>query len=194
MRKSLALLVGCALVLGGAYFASKTLVSEVPTPAPVGVATVVSPPPDVNTPAVLAPAQRYDPDREAQQAALRAPRQGPLQPVNAYPTPGDPRLAEANAPPPVADVTPSPYQGESKELDYAELLLTEPSSDPERLLSAYEVLSRCAEQEPNNQRCQEGLALAKSRLSPPAAKVLKPVGHALETEPPHLLRPASQSK
>lgn len=192
MRTSVILGVGSVLVLAGAYFASKLLVGDV---APPPVASVVSPPPDVMQPVFAPPPQRpQSATREQLEAAMAARRQGALQTVNANPNPGFPRLADPNPAPAAADPAPSPFQGVSKELDYAELLLAEPNPDPERLRSAHDVLARCVEQEPTNQRCQAGLALAKTRLFPPAATERKPPNPTLQTEPPHLLRPALQPK
>jgi len=193
MRTSVILIVGCCVVLGGAFFASRALVSEVPVPttAPVGMKTIVVAPSEVGaanpapTPAPGPPA-----DSAAHQAML-APHQGLLQPVNVNAAPGYPRALEPAAPP--ADVATSPFKGESKELDYAERLLADPTPDPEKLQSAHEVMSRCAEQEPDNKRCQDGLALARRLLLSGAGTTqLKPAAPTLQTDPPH--RPALHPK
>ena len=53
---------------------------------------------------------------------MAGPRQGPLMPVNKAPV--MPHAVDpAPAPAPIEEVAPSPFQGESKELDYAELML-----------------------------------------------------------------------
>lgn len=194
MRTSVILVVGCCVVLGGAFLASRMLVSEVPVPPPaqVGVLTMIAPPPEVSAqPPPPASAPTSPSDRAAHEAML-APHQGLLQPVN--PAPGYPRMVEAPVAAPPSDVATSPYKGESKELDYAELLLTDPTPDPEKVKSAYEVMSRCADQEPDNQRCQEGLALAKKLLSGPSTTQLKPAAPTLQNQPPHLVRPALHPK
>lgn len=188
MRPSVILGVGSVLVLLGAYFGSKLLVSDVPTPS-ASVATVVSPPPDVTQPVSPPPAPR--PGARSPEAMI-AERQGPLRPVVA--SPGYPRLAEGNTAPLAADVPASPFQGESKELDYAEALLAEPTPDPARLRSAHEVLTRCVEQEPANRRCQDDLALARQRLFPLPPSQREAGNPTLQTEPPHLIRPGLQPK
>ena len=92
--------------------------------------------------------------------------------------------------PVVAEVAPSPFQGDSKELDYAEALLAEANPGLERLVSAHAVLDRCVAQEPANQRCLKALAIAQSRLGGRAASERKPAAPTLK-EPMPLIRPAS---
>ena len=193
MRTTTILVVGCALVLGGAFFASRMLVSEVPPPSQVNVLTMVSPLPEVSAaPPATAPAP-LSPDRAAQEAAMTAPHQGLLQPVKPVAAPGFPRAVEAPTAAP-ADLAKSPFRGESKELDYAELLLTDPTPDPEKLRSAYDVMSRCTEQEPDNQRCEAGLALAKKLLFAPTTTELKPRPPTLVPQAPQMPRPALHPK
>ena len=197
MRTTLILVVGCCLVLGGAFFASRMLVSEVPPPPQVGVLTMVAPAPEVSAaPPTPAPVPAQMPADRAAHEAMLAPHQGLLQPVSPPAATGYPRMVEAANPPPAppADVANSPFKGESKELDYAELLLTDPTPDPEKLRSAYEVMARCADQEPDNQRCEDGLALAKKLLSAPTTTELKPPPPTLRPQAPTLLRPALHPK
>jgi hypothetical protein len=94
----------------------------------------------------------------------------------------------------VADVAASPFQGDSKELDYAEKLLAEPNAELDRVRSAQEVLARCLEQEPGNKRCQDAMALAKARIGGRDATQLKPATPTLLVEPPHLNRPAASPR
>jgi hypothetical protein len=197
MRTSAILIVGCFVVLGGAFFASRALVSEVPVPVPVpaptqvGVQSVVAPLPEGTSPE--APAQAPQPDTAAHRPML-VPHQV-LQPVTPPPS-GYPRLVEANnpPPPPASDIATSPFKGESKELDYAELMLTDPTPDPTKLRSAYEVMARCTEQEPDNQRCLDGLALAKRLLSAPTTTERKPPVPTLQKDPSQVNRPVLHPK
>ena len=176
MRTSLILAVCCAVVLLGAYFASRLLVNDVPPTVVVAppVGPVVSVPllQRLDPPAAVEPGTR----RMQQEAAMLAPRQGMLQPVNS------PRLVETTSQP-NAEVAPSPFQGDSKELEYTETLLADPRADLERVRSAREVLSRCIEQEPDNKRCLEGLALAKARIGAREATQLKPATPTLLAPP-----------
>jgi hypothetical protein len=171
MRSPGILVVVCAVVLVGAYFASRMLVNDVPAPNP-NVVTVVTPPQDAVQPAepmqVAPVAGRPPVNLEEAHKAMLAPRQGPLQAVNVQQP--LPRAVE-----PVADVAPSPFQGESKELDYAEQLLAETNPPLERLQSAHQVLERCLAQEPDNKRCRAAMTVAQNRLG---AKV------ATERQPP----------
>ncbi len=175
------LVLGCAGVLVGAYFGSRLLVNDVPTP----VSAVAAP--EVVKPAVLVAPTR----REEAEAAMLGPRQGPLTPVSA---PSLPRLVEENVPAVPADVATSPFQGDSKELDYAEALLAEANPGLERLVSAHTVLSRCVQQEPSNERCRRNLAVAQSRLGGKVATERQPPPPTLREPPPHLNRPASMPK
>ena len=179
MRTTLMVLVGCALLLLGAYFASRSLVSDVPTPVSAAASPEVVRPMAITDPAP-------NPKRMEEEAPIVGARQGPLTPGTA---PFSPRLAQADAQPPVAEVAPSPFQGESKELDYAEALVAEPNLDLERLVSARTVLSRCVDQEPNNQRCLSALAVAQSRLGGRTGGARKPAAPTLQV--PQLNRPAS---
>ena len=185
MRNPLIVIVACVLVLAGAWFTSQMLVSDVPAPA------VTTP----STPTTLVPASPEPspspppPVPEAAMAAKLGPRQGPLQPVD--PVPSAPPHAVEAAPAP-AELAPSPFQGDSKELDYAEALLAEPNPGLERLQSAHQVLSRCVQQEPTNQRCLDALARAQSRLGAKAAMKRQP--ELLRIDPPQRMRPAAQLK
>ncbi|MDP1826859.1 MAG: hypothetical protein Q8L48_26540 [Archangium sp.] len=185
MRTSVIVVGGCVVVLGGAYFASRVLVSDVPQPV---VQTVVLPA-EAMAPPIAAPpppvAARPGVNRGEAEAAMLAPRNGPLQQVNAAPV--YPRLATANADPEVAE---SPFQGNSKELDYVETLLAEPDADLERVRSAHEVLTRCLEQEPANQRCAAAMELAKTRLGARDASQRKAQLPTLRVEPPNVVKPA----
>ena len=188
MRSPLILLVACVLVLAGAFFASRTLVSDVPAPVVVTPTTLT--PADEGQPGpplALPSTGRQAVNREEAEAAMLAPRQGPLQPVNAAPV--MPRM-EPNAPPPPADVAPSPFTGESKELDYAEGLLTERNPGLDRLQSAHQVFSRCVEQEPGNERCRVGLSAAQRLLGGKAAVERTPGTPTLQAIPPHTRPPS----
>lgn len=58
----------------------------------------------------------------------------------------------------------SPYLGESRELDYAERLLTEPRVAMNRVESAKGVFDRCLEAHPGLERCEKGQAAAASLI------------------------------
>lgn len=184
MRTPVILLVACAVVLFGAYFASRSLVSDVPASVP---GTVVTLAPDT-VPAVALPQgqPRPSPSRQEAEAAMLAPRQGPLQQVNA---PLPVARMEPNAPLATADFAGSPFQGDSKELDYAELMLAEVNPGLERLKSAHQVFSRCVDQEPDNKRCQTGLAATQGKLGGRAAVERTPGIETLPTEAPHVRPP-----
>lgn len=187
MKNPLIVIVACALVLAGAYFTSQMLVSDVPAPAPApALGTLVPAPPE---PSPSAPS----PSLEAAQAAMVGQRQGPLQHVD--PVPSAPAHAVEAVPTAVvpADLAESPFQGDSKELDYAEALLAEPNPGLERLQSAHQVLDRCVQQEPNNQRCLAALARAQSRLGAKAAVERPPELPTLQVAPP-TMRPPAQLK
>lgn len=164
MRSPGILVVACIVVLAGAYFASRMLVNDVPAPNP-NVLTVVTPAQDAVQPAqqVLPTAGRPSVNLEEAQRAMLAPRQGPLQALNVQQP-----MAHAVEPQP-AEVAASPFQGESKELDYAEALLAETNPPLERLQSAHQVLSRCLAQEPDNKRCLAAMTTAQNRLGAKAA-------------------------
>ncbi|MDP3153879.1 MAG: hypothetical protein Q8N23_14500 [Archangium sp.] len=194
MRSPLILIVACVLVLAGAFFASRTLVSDVPVPAPMVVTPTTLIPVEDNQPApslAMPSTGRQAVNRAEAEAAMLAPRQGPLQQVNAAPV--MPRMVEPNAPPPAADVAPSPFTGESKELDYAEAMMAETNPGLERLQSAHEVFSRCVEQEPANQRCKAGLSASQQRLGGTVATERTPGMPTLQAIPPHT-RPPSPLK
>lgn len=184
MRTSVILVVGCAVVLGAAYFASRVLVSEVPQPVVQTVVTV--PPAGLQPIEPSTPAASPNPNRQEAEAAMLAPRTGPLQQVNKE----LPHLVPGNVPPqPDPDVAASPFQGQSKELDYVETLLAEPDADLERVRSAHDVLTRCLEQEPANQRCKAAMMLAKTRLGAREASQEKTQVPTLKTAPPHVIKP-----
>jgi hypothetical protein len=166
MRSPAILIVVCVVVLAGAYFASRMLVNDVPEQNP-NVLTVVSPPPDAVQPAAIPNVGRPTPNREEAQRAMLGPRAGPLTPVvPVMPHAVDPTTTGGI---PQADVAASPFQGDSKELEYAEALLAETNPSVERLQSAHQVLSRCLDQEPENKRCQTAMANAQRLLGPKAA-------------------------
>lgn len=187
MRTSLILGMCCAAVLLGAYFASRLLVNDVPpavVAAPAAGPIIIAP---LGLQAVDAPVPSEPATKRLEQAPQR---QVAIEPLNK--PAGYPRLAD-NAPQPnadvaIAEVAPSPFQGESKELDYAELMLAQPTVDLERLRSAQEVMARCLEQEPGNKRCLDGLALAKARLAVKGPLQVKPTGPAM-LGAPDLARP-----
>lgn len=187
MRSTVVLLVGCLVMLLGAYFASRLLVSDVP--AQVNTAAA----PKIVEPVTLSPLPSDTPARRlAPEAVIRDPSSGSIAPVAPRVPTSYPRLAEGNSPTP--EVAESPFQGDSKELDYAEALLAEPEPSLERLVSAHAVLSRCVEQEPNNKRCQNALSIALTRLGGRVGTDRKPDSPTLKAEPPHLQRPASGPK
>ena len=154
------LVIGCGLVLGGAFVASRLLLSDVPVPpAPPTTTTtpVVVTPAPVDPPmnaVVLPPALARQREPGMVLPAIRPP-EATAQP-GATPTPAEPVVP--------ADVAESPFQGRSEELDYAEGILGEATPSRERLVSAFEVFKRCVEQEAASQRCHRGLVLARSRL------------------------------
>lgn len=174
------LILGCVVLLGGAWFISRSLVDEpVPAASPVPAGEV-----DVVRPTALELAPPPPPQRlsgEKLEAVINSQVAAPMQPdLKPLPT-------MKEAPPPV-DVAPSPFQGESRELDYAEELILEPVRDEARLLSALEVMKRCLDQEPQNARCQEGLKRVQLRLYPPAASELPPPAPTLQVVPPNTLQ------
>jgi hypothetical protein len=188
MRTTVIVVVGCALVLGAAYFASRVLVSDVPQPVAQGIVTVPAGGLQPIEPAPL-PTARPSLNRQEAEAAMLGPRNGPMMQVNNK-DPNHPRLAPENVPPPPEpDVAPSPFQGQSKELDYVETLLAEPDADLERVRSAHEVLTRCLEQEPANARCAAAMELAKARLGARDASQRKTQLPTLRAEPPNVVKP-----
>ncbi len=189
MRSPLILVVACVMVLAGAIFASRTLVNDVPAPPPVVVTPTTLAPASEGQPgtALLPSAPRPAVNRAEVEAAMHAMPQGAMQPVNSPQV--LPRM-EPNAPPPVAEVAPSPFSGESKELDYAEGLMAEANPGLDRLQSAHQVFSRCVEQEPANERCKAGLAAAQQRLGGKAASERTPGVPTLKAIPPHARPPS----
>lgn len=162
MRTPWLVAIVCAVVLGGAWVASRLLLSDVPLPPP--------PPQTTSTqPVAAAP---VDPPMNAAvlpRALARQRELGTLAPAVGQPEPAAQPVAKTPPPAPSeplepADFAPSPFQGASAELDYAEGLLGEAPPSNERLVSAFEVFKRCVELEPANQRCHRGLALARSML------------------------------
>ena len=160
MRATWILVIGCGLVLGGAWVASRLLLSDVPvppaptTPAKPVVAAPVDPPMNA---AVLPPALARQREPGMVLPAVGQPGTAP-QPVAKPPPPAP---GESFGP---ADVAESPFQGRFEELDYAEGILGETTPAQERLVSALEVFKRCIEQEAANQRCHRGLVLARNKL------------------------------
>jgi hypothetical protein len=63
-----------------------------------------------------------------------------------------------------ADPAPDPYVGDSRELDYADSLLADPTANRERVLSARDAYQRCLEAHPGDERCTAGLYDANTRL------------------------------
>lgn len=188
MKSPAILIVVCVAVLAGAYFASRLLVSDVPAPNP-NVVTVTTPPQDAVQPAAVLPSAGRPPgDLEEAQRAMLAPRQGPLQAVNVQ-QPMAHAVDPSTGAPPVADVAPSPFQGESKELDYAEQLLAETNPPLERLQSAHQVLARCLAQEPDNKRCLAAMTLAQTRLGAKAATERQPDLPTLQVPAPQVPAP-----
>ncbi len=189
MRSPAILIVACVVVLAGAYFASRMLVSDVPEQNPHAL-TVVSPPPDAVQPATIANVGRPAPNREEAQRAMLGPRQGPLTPVQAVmPHAVDPTTTGQTGQAPPLNVAPSPYQGDSKELDYAEALLAETNPSVERLQSAHQVLSRCLDAEPENQRCKTAMVTAQRMLGPKAASERQPGIPTLQSPAPAVPMP-----
>ena len=188
MRSPAILIVVCVVVLAGAYFASRMLVNDVPEQNP-NVLTVVSPPPDAVQPATIPTVGRPAPNREEAQRAMLGPR-GPLTPVQAVmPHAVDPTTTGQTAQVPPLGVAPSPYQGDSKELDYAESLLAETNPPVERLQSAHQVLSRCLDAEPENQRCKAAMVTAQRLLGPKAASERQPGLPTLQAPAPAVPMP-----
>ena len=187
MRSPVILIVACVLLLAGAFFASRTLVNDVPAPmvvTPAALIPVEAAPPAM---ALMPSPTRQVVKREEAEAAMLAPRRGLLQQVNAAPV--MPRM-EPNAPPPPADLAASPFTGESKELDYAEGMMAEMNPGLERLQSAHQVFSRCVEQEPENERCKVGLAASQQRLGGRAATERVPALPTLQVIAPHTRPPS----
>jgi hypothetical protein len=184
MRSPAILIVVCVVVLAGAYFASRMLVNDGVEQNP-NVLTVVSAPPDAVQPATISNVGRPSPNREEAQRAMLGPRPGPLTPVQpVMPHAVDPTTTGGQVPP--LGVAPSPYQGDSKELDYAESLLAETNPPVERLQSAHQVLSRCLDAEPENQRCKAAMVTAQRLLGPKAASERQPGLPTLQTPAPQV--------
>jgi hypothetical protein len=186
MRSPVVLVAVCALVLVGAYLASRMLVSEVTQP-PAVVATSPGTQELAQVPSLpnAQPTARPENLEEAQRAML-APRQGPLQAVS--PQAHVPVAMDPSGVPPTADLAASPFQGDSKELDYAEALLAAPGTPLDQLQSAHQVLDRCVNQEPDNKRCQAALTVAQQRLGGRAASERQPEMPTLLGEKPEQLR------
>lgn len=182
MRSPVILIVACVVVLAGAYVASRLLVNDVPAPSANAV-TVVSGPQDAVEPAVLPTAGRAPLNREEAQRAMLGPRQGPLAPVNVQQPMARAVDPSTNAAPEV-EVAASPFQGDSKELDYTEALLAETNPPLERLQSAHQVLSRCLALEPDNKRCQAAMTIAQNRLGAKAASERQPPLPTLQVPAP----------
>lgn len=162
--------VACALILFGAGYWSRSLVNDVPTPTVILPSPSLAPLPPVATPPAFIPAPRPPAPTPPPQAVAPAPTPSP--------STGEPQLRPDD---PMANKQPvqapalkvpdeyqedpnSPYAGKSRELEYAELLLHERKLDAVRLRSAHDVFQRCVQQEPDNERCQDDLALAAQQL------------------------------
>ncbi|HEY0883323.1 MAG TPA: hypothetical protein VGD87_17435 [Archangium sp.] len=153
--------VACLLVLGGAWFASRSLTSEESvTPAPSAPPPPSSAVPNMRVPMPAGMERRRD-------AMVRPPE--PPAAVEA-PSPSSspsapPKSVEEAKPSLPVEEAESPFIGASRELAYAEEILRDRSSDATKLKSAWDVLNRCLEQEPTNERCQDDLDTAKRRMS-----------------------------
>lgn len=172
MRNAIIVSVCCGALLLGAGFIRRVLLAEVPTPVVSALtqeAVIVQP--------VAPPPSQPAVDREQLKEAMLNQPLDALQAVASASSSKRPVARDTQAPPPPPAVAfqeepvPSPFQGASKELDYAEMLLSEPQGDLERIRSAYDVFSRCLDQEPKNQRCVDGRAAAIARLFPPELSV-----------------------
>jgi hypothetical protein len=169
MRTNL-LVVACVAVLVGAWFASRSLTSEVPVP-PAPQAAVLQAPVGMAPP----PSPGYPSSVEEKRAALLQGN-AQLQPVAPPPPTGFPRPVQDAPPPPPAEAPESPFRGESKELEYVEKLLGDRGSDATKIRSAYDVLQRCLKQEPDNERCQDDMETARIRLRSLGAETSDPPG------------------
>jgi hypothetical protein len=176
MRPGVIVGIVCVAILLGAGVWSRRLVDEVtpppgnlPSSSPVFAQPAPPPPPPPPTTA--------------------RPPPPPLQPQQPAGTPPPPPVAVA---PPLAAAAPSlappvdeevpaappadAFRGDSRELQYAERLVMERKPTAERLKSAIEVLERCRQFDPKNERCENDLELARKRLevleSSPASKPL----------------------
>lgn len=162
MRATWIVAVVCLVLLGGAWVASRLLLNDVPVPVlpPPSALPVVAAPvdPPMKNAVVRSPALA-----RLREPGVVAPQVGQALPQQVGST-ERPAVAEGSAPSLPADEAPSPFQGASAELDYAEGLLGESVPNKERLASAHDVFKRCVEQEPLNQRCHRALVVARDKL------------------------------
>jgi hypothetical protein len=159
-RQSAILIGVCVLVLAAAWLGSRSLTADDGAPGPMPTLTGATPvpaPPEPRAPMVVPPPQPTliapAGAGELKERALAA--RGVVVPTH----PAEP------APDAVME-EPSPFIGESRELDYADRLMWEPDAGDERLKSAREVYARCLEAVPGLARCKDGLDAANRRLTP----------------------------
>lgn len=150
----------CAALLILAYIVSHSLLNDVSLPTPEPTETAAAAP----KPSIAAPVEPV--------ARMPTPTPAPTPHV----APGPPQAAAQVPPPPqqqyespllatAEPVEESPFAGDSREIEYAEMYLHEAGSDRERLNLARQVFERCLEQEPHNKRCSVGLHQTNDRLS-----------------------------
>jgi len=133
------------LVLGGAFVISRYLAQDISVP-----------PPAEQTPTRITPVSEPQPIRPPPPPVAEAPK---------------PAIA-APAPAPNVEVL-SPFDGDSRELDYAEKLLDSPREDVNALRSAANVFETCLSQDPKHARCRAGLQRAKERLQTRGEELVK---------------------
>lgn len=199
MKAGLFIGAGCGVVLGAAVWFSMSA-SDVEAP-PQGDITRVTElrraPPDAPPPRMAAP-------------ALQPAAPAVVETAQVAPPPSEPARGNVMPPPPVAPpvgastpndeplIAPSPFQGESKELDYADNLLAKKNRTLEEVRSANDVFHRCVQLEPENVRCSESLARSQqdlaSMLRPRAVNTMRVMDRQLATPLPTRGGPLQQPK
>lgn len=171
MKQSGVLIAACAVLLVGAWLASRALSADEVTPPPLSNPNIQTAnldqvvEPELPKPPSTRPMPKVDPQKLIEQV-----RSGQLQPVAQMPRTTQPELGEAPA-----DEAENPFTAAvSPELDYADKLMWEVDGGIERLKSARDVYARCLEAAPTLQRCKDGLAAAEVRLTPQPRAVGKP--------------------
>lgn len=163
--------IASGVVLGAAVLASRALLSEPslppapPTPPPPTAVVDARP-----TPPPIAPSP---PPAPVAQPAPGSPLPPPA-PVAVAPTPSAP--LPAGAPPPTEpqpDDVDGAWSKNSRELAYAEALLAEEPPVRDRVISAHGVFERCLGEQPDNERCIDGLRRANALIRPTIPKGLK---------------------
>lgn len=193
MRTGALLAVVCGGLLAGALVWSRRLVTDVPAP-PGDTAPLPPAPPSLPLQPLQPQANdRPPPPPPSEAVPERAPPAG-TQRTSQPPAATEATPAAPQAAPVAEDEVPvvrpeETFRGDSPELQYAERIIKERVPRVERLRSAIEVLERCLEVDPGNQRCQRDLAAARARLQAAEAPPDQRPAPIIDDRRPQLRRP-----